>query len=68
MHGNDSSDHARTIRVAAVQMVSENGCVGANLAHATPFVEQAGRRGAQLILLPEFMSTGYFLGKAIWDG
>jgi N-carbamoylputrescine amidase len=59
---------ARTVRVAAVQMESKNGLVEANLHHATPLVEQAARAGAQLILLPEFMPTGYIFTTAIWDG
>jgi N-carbamoylputrescine amidase len=59
---------ARTVRVAAVQMESKNGLVEANLHHATPLVEQAARAGAQLILLPEFMPTGYIYSTAIWDG
>lgn len=59
---------ARTVRVAAVQMESKNGLVEANLHHATPLVEQAARAGAQLILLPEFMPTGYIFSTAIWDG
>ncbi len=59
---------ARTVRVAAVQMESQNGLVEANLHHAQPLVEQAARAGAQLILLPEFMPTGYIFTTAIWDG
>ncbi len=67
MNANDNRDRTRKIRVAAVQMVSENGCVEANLAHATPLIEQASNDRAELILLPEFMPTGYFLGDAIWE-
>jgi len=58
----------RVVRVAAVQMESKNGLVEANLEHATPLVEQAAREGARLILLPEFMPTGYIFTTAIWDG
>jgi len=39
-------------RVAAVQMVS-GGDVAANLAQATPLIEQAAEQGAALVLLPE---------------
>jgi N-carbamoylputrescine amidase len=67
MQGDAASDYTRTIRVAAVQMPSENGRVSANLAHATPSIEQAKQEGAQLVLLPEFMPTGYFLGEDIWE-
>jgi len=59
---------ARTLRVAAVQMESENGRVEANLERATRFVDQAAEKGAGLILLPEFMPTGYVYTAAIWEG
>jgi N-carbamoylputrescine amidase len=57
----------KTIRVAAIQMVSENGNIDKNLAHAVKFVEEAAQKGAKLIALPEFMATGYKLTKDIWD-
>ena len=59
---------SRVVRVAAVQMESKNGLVEANLEHASPMVEQAAREGAKLVLLPEFMPTGYIFTTAIWDG
>ena len=58
----------RTLRVAAVQMESKNGQVEANLEHATRFIEKAAEAGAQLIILPEFMPTGYVFTNAIWEG
>jgi predicted amidohydrolase len=58
---------AKTIRIAAVQMFSINGQVDRNLSHAAPFVAEAEGKGAELILLPEFMSTGYELTDAIWE-
>ncbi len=67
MQRDAANNSARTVRVAAVQMPSENGCVAVNLAHATPLIEHARQEGADLILLPEFMPTGYFLGEDIWD-
>ena len=57
----------RTLRVASVQMISENGNIAGNLKHATGFVEEAAKRGAKLILLPEFMATGYCYTEDIWD-
>src|SRR5258707_895603 len=57
----------RTLGVAAVQMQSANGLLAANLERATVFVEQAARQGAQLVLLPEFMSAGYAWTEALWD-
>jgi N-carbamoylputrescine amidase len=58
---------ARTVRVAAVQMESKNGTIEANLEHATPLVNRAVEKGAKLILLPEFMPTGYIFSRVIWD-
>ena len=58
---------ARKIVVAAVQVESKNGAIAENLAHAEPFVAQAAGRGARLILLPEFLPTGYIFTTAIWD-
>jgi len=61
------SNKPRTIRVAAIQMESQNGPIEANLAHATSLVNHAAEKGAKLILLPEFMPTGYIFSKIIWD-
>jgi N-carbamoylputrescine amidase len=63
----EADKSATTVRVAAVQMESRNGAIRSNLDRATTFVEQAASRGAELILLPEFMPTGYVFTKAIWD-
>jgi predicted amidohydrolase len=51
------AEKIKTIRVAAVQMVSENGRIDKNLAHALTFVEEAAQKGAKLIALPEFMAA-----------
>ena len=61
-------EKVKTLRVAAVQMASKNGEVEANLKRALPFVEEAAKKGAKLIVLPEFMPTGYVFTTAIWDG
>jgi N-carbamoylputrescine amidase len=58
---------ARILRVAAVQMESKNGLIEANLEHAAGLIEQAVERGAKLVLLPEFMPTGYMMTRAIWE-
>ncbi len=57
----------RTVRVAAVQMESQNAKVAANLDHALKFVDEAAGRGAKLIAFPEFMPTGYIHTEEIWD-
>lgn len=60
-------EEARTLRVAAVQMESNDERVEANLDHAGPFIERAAQEGARLIVLPEFMPTGYLYTRAIWS-
>jgi len=57
----------RSIRAAAVQMICKNGAKKENLANATAFVNEAAEKGAQLILLPEFMPSGYKYTTEIWD-
>lgn len=57
----------KTIRVATVQMESLNSQIETNLKNASKFVEQAIKEKAQLILLPEFMPTGYVFTNDIWD-
>jgi N-carbamoylputrescine amidase len=58
---------ATKIRVAAIQMISRDGLIHANLARATEFVKQAAQQGAQLALLPELLPTGYRLTQALWE-
>lgn len=58
---------SRTLRVAAIQVESQPGCIEANHAHAAPFIEQAARDGAQLIILPELFACGYIPNQSIWD-
>ncbi|HUH97764.1 MAG TPA: carbon-nitrogen hydrolase family protein [Anaerolineales bacterium] len=54
------------MRIAAVQMGSQEGAVMANLAHAATLVERAARDGADFVLLPELMPSGYRWDKLIW--
>jgi len=60
-------EEVKTLRVAAVQMVSENDDVEGNLARATVFVEEAVSRGAKLVALPEFMPNGYVYTSELWN-
>jgi N-carbamoylputrescine amidase len=62
------STNARALRVAAVQRPSQDGEIEANLKAAGRDVEEAARRGAQLVLLPELLAAGYAPTSAIWDG
>ena len=57
----------RLLRVAAVQMVSENGERRANLERAERLVQQASQAGATLVALPELFSGGYWLNEQAWD-
>lgn len=57
----------RTIRVAAIQIESKNGCLEANLQHAIHLIDLAAQKEAKLILLPEFMPTGYIWNASVWD-
>jgi N-carbamoylputrescine amidase len=57
----------RKLRVAAVQMPSANGQIAANLQRASQGVEEAVAAGAELVLLPEFLATGYMYSRQIWD-
>ena len=58
---------AKTLRLAVVQMRSDNGDVAGNLARATPLAEEAAAGGARLIVFPEFMPGGYSLAADAWD-
>lgn len=56
-----------TLTVAAAQMSSVEGDIAGNLARADTLADEAARRGARLILFPEFMPTGYALNESAWS-
>lgn len=58
---------AISLRVAAVQVASHADAAEANLSGAEPRVVEAARRGAQLVLCPEFLAPGYVYDEAIWS-
>ncbi|WP_315831883.1 carbon-nitrogen hydrolase family protein [Bradyrhizobium prioriisuperbiae] len=67
----------RRFRAAAVQTIARLGDFEHNIALATSFVEEAVRQGAELIVFPECMDTGYLfdsqehcreLAETITDG
>jgi N-carbamoylputrescine amidase len=55
------------LRIGVVQLDCQAGQVQENLSHAAGLVERAAQEGAQLVLLPELMPSGYFLTEEIWD-
>lgn len=57
----------RKVKVAAIQSVSENSNPAGNLDRAAVLVKQAAAAGAQLVLAPEFLATGYQFHRSIWD-
>jgi N-carbamoylputrescine amidase len=57
----------RSVRVAAVQVASHAGAVVANLARAEPWVVEAARGGAKLVLCPEFLASGYVYDEVLWS-
>jgi N-carbamoylputrescine amidase len=69
MEGRTPQGHreVRVIRIAGLQLAPHPGVIAANLEHATTWVEEAARRRAQLVVLPELYSSGYFLTRDIWD-
>ena len=59
-------------KVAAIQMTCKVGDVKGNVEKACVMVEEAARRGARLVCLPEMFNTGYFphagnLDPAFWN-
>jgi len=58
---------SRAIRVSAIQMKCTPGMVKQNLIHAGELIQQAAEQGAELVLLPELMPSGYILTEKIWD-
>ena len=57
----------RTLTVATAQLACALGDRERNLQKATNLAEQASREGAELLLFPEMMPSGYALTEAIWD-
>jgi N-carbamoylputrescine amidase len=57
----------KQLRVGVVQMDCCVGDILGNLAHAEELVEATQQQGAQIVLLPELMPSGYTLTEKIWD-
>lgn len=57
----------RTLRIAAIQVESKQGQIETNLTSALLLIEEAARKGAALIVLPELFACGYVPNPTIWD-
>jgi len=57
---------SKKMRVAAVQMNCIPGMVQKNIDHAEELIKQAVEKGADLVLLPELMPSGYMATEEIW--
>ncbi len=57
----------KKIKVASIQMESKNADIIGNLEKATKLIKKAVKYNSNLILLPEFMPTGYIFSKDIWN-
>ncbi|MBN1259070.1 MAG: glycine--tRNA ligase, partial [Anaerolineae bacterium] len=62
----ESHPVAERLRVAAIQMSSLEGAIAENLRRAEPHIADAVAQGAQLVLLPEFLPSGYVYTTDIW--
>ncbi len=58
-----SPPHRTPTRAAAIQMTIRHGKVDDNLATAEQLIEEAIRKGAKWIVLPEFFTSGYGSGN-----
>lgn len=57
----------RTLNVSVAQITCLDGRVEHNLSHAYEMASEANKKGADLLLFPEFMPQGYRLTEDIWD-
>jgi N-carbamoylputrescine amidase len=55
------------LNIGVVQIDSKVGEISANLEHARDLVHEAARQGAEIVLTPELMPSGYTLTEAIWN-
>ena len=55
------------LKVASIQMNSVVNSLEQNLQLAEQFIDEATEKGAQLVLLPELLPTGYCWTRDFWD-
>src|SRR5690625_102769 len=56
------------VKVAAIQLEAKVGDIHANLAACENMANEAGKKGAKWIILPEFFTTGMAFNPRIADG
>jgi N-carbamoylputrescine amidase len=61
-----SASAVRRLNLSVAQMQSVDGDIDGNLRRATGLAQTARADGAELVLFPELMPTGYALDKSIW--
>jgi len=55
----EPADVPKTVRVAAVQFISQWGKPAENRKALEPLIREAAKRGAKIVVLPETAITGY---------
>ena len=58
---------SRMLKVAAIQMNCDLGQIADNISHAERLIASSLEKGAQLVLLPELMPSGYTLSEDLWN-
>jgi N-carbamoylputrescine amidase len=56
----------KSIRIAGIQVRSENNAPSENLRNAEKYVIKAVEQGAELVLGPELLTPGYIFHSSIW--
>lgn len=57
----------KKMQTSVAQITSFDGDIERNLSHAYEMATDAAKKGAELVLFPEFMSQGYRLTTEIWN-
>jgi len=60
--------NGKTLRIAAIQMVSKVGANKENLVQAHRMLKTAIEHDVQMVIFPELMPSGYTLAPKIWQG
>jgi N-carbamoylputrescine amidase len=63
----EADEHRQVIRIGVVQSTSTDRAITENLRAVEPLVARAAEQGAQIVVLPEFLPSGYALNFSMWD-